>query len=128
MRLFFTTKIIIEMQENYWHAVAFPFCETFKRAINRPKSDPRLFFFPELSHQCTSFYHFWKKITDFFSIVQGSASEKMYKFLSIRGFTLLIRANNYETAATYIYESAVSITSLLKTISDPLKEIWSKQT
>ena len=43
-----------------------------------------------------------KKITNFFSIVQGSAREKTYKLLSIRGFTLLIRANNYETAVTYM--------------------------
>jgi hypothetical protein len=34
--------------------------------------------------------------------VQGSAREKTYKFLSIRGFTLLIHANNYETAVTYM--------------------------
>ena len=56
-----------------------------------------------------------KKITNFFSIVQGSAREKTYTLLSIRGITLLIRAKNYE--------SGVSITSPLKTITDPLKEI-----
>ena len=53
--------------ENYWPAMAFTFCTTFKRAINRPKTDPRLFL--------------------------------------------------------TIYESAVSITSPLRTITDPLKEI-----
>ena len=41
-----------------------------------------------------------KKIINFFSIVQGSAREKTHKILSIRGFTLLIRENNYETAVT----------------------------
>ena len=41
-----------------------------------------------------------KKITNFFFIVQGSAREKTYKLLSIRGFT-----------------------SPLKSITDPLKEI-----
>ena len=70
-----------------------------------------------------------EKNTYFFSIVQGSAREKAYRLLSIRGFTLLIRENNHETAVTYIYESAVSITIPLKTITDPLREIkWSKQT
>ena len=64
---------------------------------------------------------FQEKNTNFFSIVQGSAREKTYKLLSIRGFTLLIRANNNETAVTY--ESAVSITSPLKTITDPLNQI-----
>ena len=49
-----------------------------------------------------------KIITNFFSIVQGSAREKTQKLLSIRG---------------NIYESAVSITSPLKTITDPVKEI-----
>ena len=59
--------------------------------------------------------------------MQGSAREKTQKLLSIRVFTLLIRENNYETAVTY--ESAVSITSPLKTITDLLKEIkWPKQT
>ena len=37
-----------------------------------------------------------------YSIVQGGAREKTYKLLSIRGFTLLIRENNYETAVTYM--------------------------
>ena len=55
------------------------------------------------------------KITNFFYIVQGSAREKTYKLLSIRVLTLLIRENNYE--------SAVSSTNPLKTITDPLKEI-----
>ena len=45
---------------------------------------------------------FQEKNTNFFSIVQGSAREKTYKLLSIRGFTLLIRANKYETAVTYM--------------------------
>jgi len=30
------------------------------------------------------------------------AWEKTYKLLSIRGFTLMIRENNYETALTYM--------------------------
>ena len=61
--------------KNYWPAVAFTFCATFKRVINRPKTalTPTIF-------------------------VQGSAREKTYKLLSIRGFILLIRENNYETA------------------------------
>ena len=41
-----------------------------------------------------------EKITNFLSIVQGSAREKTYKLLSISGFTLLIRENNPETAVT----------------------------
>ena len=46
----------------------------------------------------------------------------MYKLLSIRGFTLLIRANNYENAVTYM-NPRCQYTSPLKTITDPLKEI-----
>ena len=44
-----------------------------------------------------------EKITIFFSIVQGSAREKTYKLLSIRGFTLLIRESNYKTIVLYMY-------------------------
>ena len=46
MRLFFTTKRkkLLRCGKNDWHAVAFIFWATFKRAKNRPKSDPRLFF------------------------------------------------------------------------------------
>ena len=55
--------------------------------------------------------------------MQGSARKKTYKLLAIHGFTLLISENNYETAVTYVYESAVSINSPLKTITDLLKEI-----
>ena len=45
-----------------------------------------------------------KKNTIFFSIVQGSAREKMLKLLLIRarGFTLMIRENIYETTVTYM--------------------------
>ena len=45
---------------------------------------------------------FQEKITNFCSFVQGSAGEKTYELLTIRSFTLLIRANNYETAVTYM--------------------------
>ena len=45
-----------------------------------------------------------KQITNFFSIVQGSANEKKYKFY---GFTLLIRANNYETVPLFIHLSGL---------------------
>ena len=80
---------------NYWHAVAFTFSATFKRAINRPKSDH---FFSQIYLSIDKRLSFQgKKITNYFSIVQGSAGEKTYKLLSIRDFTLLIRANNYET-------------------------------
>jgi len=41
-----------------------------------------------------------KKIINFFSIVQGSEREKTLTLLPIRGFTLLIREINYETALT----------------------------
>ena len=133
--------------KNYWPARP---CATFKRVINKPKTDPPTIFFLEFIPQWTSFFHFRKKITTFFSIVQGTAREKTQKLLSIRGFTLLIRENNYETALTYrpfhktllrssafckwisvrFYETgciwirgAVSITSPLMAITDPLKEI-----
>ena len=89
--------------KNYWPAGAFIFCAISKlRAINRPKSDPRLFFFSDLFINGQAFIISGKKITNFFSIVQGSAREKTYKLLSIRGFTLLIRANNYKTAVAYM--------------------------
>ena len=98
--------------KNYWRTVAFTFCTTFKRAIKRPKSDPRLF-----SRIYSSMDKLWsyqeKKLLIFSLLCKGVQGKR--KLLSIRGFTLLIRANNYETA--------VSKTSLLKTITDPLKEI-----
>ena len=66
-----------------------------------------------------------KKITNFFSIVQGSARECKGKDVKI-----IINPRFYFTDTRKqlwnccnIYNSAVSITSLLKTITDPLKEI-----
>ena len=47
---FFTTKwkSLLRCTNNYWPAVAFTFCATFKRAINRPKNYPQIFFFSNL--------------------------------------------------------------------------------
>ena len=63
---------------------------------------PDDFFLSNLFINVQAFINSGKKITNFFSIVQGSAREKTQKLLSIRSFTLLIRENNYETAVTYI--------------------------
>ena len=67
---------------NYWLAVAFTFCATFKRAIKRPNSDPRLFFFSNLFINWQAFIISGKKNTNFFSIVQGSAREKTHKWMN----------------------------------------------
>ena len=109
---YYEAKIIIEMQEKL-----LTFCAT--------KNWPATIFFSRIYSSMDKLLSFQKKITNFFSIVQGSAREKTQQLLSIRGFTLMIRENNYETAVTYMNP----ITSPLKTITDPLKEIkWSKQT
>ena len=42
---YYEAKIIIEMREKLLtHGGVFTFCATFKRAINRPKIDPQIFF------------------------------------------------------------------------------------
>ena len=79
-------------------AVTFTFCVTFKRAINRPKTDPRLFFFSNLFINGQAFIISGKKIL-IFSLLWRECKGKL---LSIRGFTLLICENNYETAVTYM--------------------------
>ena len=60
-----------------------------------------------------------KKITNFFSIVRGKRRKNYYQSAVLFTDT----QNNYETTLTYVYESAVSITSPPKTITGPLKEI-----
>ena len=80
MRLIFyyEAKMIIEMREKLLTraAVAFTFCATFKRAINRPKTDPRLFFSRIYRSMDKLLSYQEKKITYFFSNVQGSARKK----------------------------------------------------
>ena len=78
--------------------MAFTFCATFKRAINKPKTDLRLFFFSNLS-------------------INVSFQEKKF-IINPRFYFTDTRKQLWN-----IYESAVSITSPLKTITDPLKEI-----
>ena len=117
---YYEAKIIIEMREKLLTRGGVYILRNFQKGHKWAKKWPPIIFFLECIHQWTSFYHFRKKITNssltnFFSIVQWSAREKTYNLLSIRDFTLLILAN--------IYESPVSITSSLKTFTDPLKEI-----
>ena len=108
--------------------MAFTLCATFKRAIDRIKIDHQFFFLSQIYSSVDKLLSFqWKKTTNLFSIVQGRTRGKTSKLLSIPGFTLLIRENNYDCCN--IYESAVSITSPLRTITGPLKEKkWSKRT
>ena len=80
--------------------MAFTFCATFKGAMNRPKTDPRLFCFSNFFINGQAYIISGTKITNFFSILKGSAKEKAYKLLSIRGLTL--KQNKYETAVTYM--------------------------
>ena len=66
IRLFFTTKrkLLLRCGNNYWPAVAFTFCATFKKAIDRPKNDPRLFFSQIYSSmdKLLSFQELWKGV------------------------------------------------------------------
>ena len=81
--------------------MAFKFCATFNRAINRPKADPRIFFFSNLFINGQAFIISEKKILFYYLLCKGVQGK---------------RRTNY-------YQSAVPITSPLKTITDPLKEI-----
>ena len=62
MRSFFYYEAIkiTEMREKLL-AVAFTFCETFKRGINRPNIDPQLFFFEFIFIIVQGFDNFRKK-------------------------------------------------------------------
>ena len=89
------------------------------------KTDPRLFFFLEFIHQWKSFNHFRKIKLHFFSLL--CKGKDLQIIINPRFYFTDTRKQllNY----CNIYESAVSITSPLKAITDPLKEInWSKQT
>ena len=116
-------KIIIEMREKLLTraAVAFTFCATFIRAINRPKNDPRLFFFLNLFINGQAFIISGEKELLIFSIlckgVQGKRHKKYYQSAVLLYWKLRKQLWNCYS----IYESAVSITSPLKTITDPLK-------
>jgi len=105
--------------KHYWPAVAFTFCVTFKRAINRPKTDPQLFFFSNFFINGQAYIISGTKIINFFSIGKG-----------VQGIIIFINPcfNFTDTEKQLwncynIYESAVTITSPLKTITDPQKEI-----
>ena len=121
---------LLQSENNYWDAgkITDPgrggvyILRDFQKSHKWPKSDPRLFFLSNLFIDGQAFIILGKKNTDFFSIVQGSAREKTYKLLSIRGFTLLIREKQLWNYCN-IYESVVSITSPRKTITGQLKEI-----
>ena len=96
MWLFFTTKRknLYRCGKNYWPAVAFTFCATFKRAINRPKSDPRLFFLSNFFINGQAYNISGKKI----QIFRYCARECQGKDVQIIiNNTLLICDNNYET-------------------------------
>ena len=99
---YYKAKIIIEMREkNYWPALVFTFCATFKRAINRTKTNRRFFFFSNVFINGQAFFISGeKKIIIFSLLCKRVLGKRQYKLLSIRGFTLLIRENNYETAVT----------------------------
>ena len=105
--------------KNYWHAVAFTFCATFKRVINRPKTDPQTFFSQIYSSMDKLLSFQEKKLlicSLFWKGVQGKRRTNNPRFYFTDTRKQLWNCCN-------IYESTESITSLLKTITDPLKEI-----
>ena len=103
MQLYYEAKIIIEMREKLLTYGGVYILRYFQKGHKYTKNWPPTIIFLKFIHQWTSFNHFRKqKLLIFFSVVQGSAREKTYTLLSIQGFTLLIRENNYETAVTYM--------------------------
>ena len=102
---YYEAKIIIEMRKKLLTRGGVYFLRDFQKGHKWTKKLPPTIFFLEIIHQWTSFYHFRKK-------------------------RLLINPRFYFTDTRKqlwnccnIFESAVSITSPLKTITDPLKEI-----
>ena len=70
---------LLRSETNYWDAekitdppaVAFTFCATSKRAINRPKTDPRLLFFLNLFINGQAFIISGKKFRKIFLKISG---------------------------------------------------------
>ena len=128
---------LLRSENNYWDVGKIThsrgrlhFVRFFKRAINRQKSDPRIIFFLKFIHQWTSFYHFRKKkkLLIFSLLCKGVQGKRHTNFYQ-SAVLLYWYTQTIMKLLLHTYESAVSITSLLKTITDPLKEIkWSKQT
>ena len=120
---------LLRSENNYWEAgpwpaVASTFCATFKGARNRPKTDPRLFFFSKLFINGQAFIISGKKIW-IFSLLYFCAREckgKVVKIIINQRFNFTDTWKQLWNCCN-IYESAMSITSRLKTVSDPLKEI-----
>ena len=103
--------------KNYWPAVAFTFYATFKRAINRPKSDPRLFFFSNSFINGPAFIISGKKLIIFFHCARECKGKNIQIIINPRFYFTDTRKQLWNCCN--IYESAVSITSPLKTITDP---------
>ena len=83
---------------------------------------PDYFFFLEFIHQWTSFYHFRKKKYYFFLYcARECKGNDVHMIIWPRFYLSDTRAQLWKCCN--IYESPVSITSPLKTITDPLKEI-----
>ena len=97
---------LLRSENNYWDAGKIT-------DILRDQKLTRDYFFSRIYSSMDKLLSFQKKITNFFSIVQGSAREKTQQLLSIRGFTLMIRENNYETAVTYMNPITVRWRQLL---------------
>ena len=112
-------KIIFDMWEKL--LTRCDICTTFKRAINRPNTDPRLFFSPKLFINWQAFIISEKKIL-IFSLLCKGVQGKRHKII-INPWFYFTDTRKQLWNCCNIYESTMSITSPLKTITDPLKEI-----
>ena len=103
--------------KNYWPAVAFTFWATFRRAINRPKNWPPTIFFSRIHSSMDKLLSFQEtKITNFFLYCARECKGKEAKIIINPQFYFTDTRKQLWNCCN-IYESAVSITSPLKTIT-----------
>ena len=99
-------------RKNYWHAMPFTFCKTFKRAIDRPKTDPWTFLISKLFINGQAFIISEKKLLIFSLMwkgVQGKRRTNNYQstvLLYWYAKTIMKLLNIYESAAEDNYWSA----------------------
>ena len=119
---YYEVKIIIEMWEKILTCSGVSVCATFKMVINRRKTDPPTIFFLGFIQHCTSFYHFRKTKYQFFLYCAGECMGKDVQIIINPQFYFTDTRKQLWICCN-IYESVLSITSPLKTITVPLKEI-----
>ena len=117
---YYEAKIIIDMRKKLLTRGGVYILRDTQKGHKKTKNWPRTIFSPQIYSSMDKLLSFQeKKITNFFSIVRGKRRKNYYQSAVLFTDT----QNNYETTLTYVYESAVSITSPPKTITGPLKEI-----